>query len=68
MLLPSYLEIRSNPESDPDPKFPEKSDPDPKKIVSDPQHFFQLYLHTPLFKTRVLSSGKKYHTLVSIKV
>ena len=25
---------------DPDPKFPEKSDPnpDPKKIISDPQH------------------------------
>ena len=22
----------------PDPKFPEKSHPDPKKIISDPQH------------------------------
>ena len=33
-LLPPYREIRSDPE--PDPKCPEKSDPDPKKIISDP--------------------------------
>ena len=32
-----YYNIKINdPKSD--PKFPEKSDPDPKKIISDPQH------------------------------
>ena len=42
------FEIRSNPESDtewdpdPDPKFPEKSDSDPKKTISDPKHCFLL--------------------------
>ena len=36
--LPPYRYIRSDPKSDPDPKFPEKSDPDPNKIISDPQH------------------------------
>ena len=39
LLLPPYWEIRSEPESDPDPKFPEKSDPDPNKIISDPQQW-----------------------------
>ena len=32
----------SDPKLDPDPKFPEKSDPDPKKIISDPQHCCQV--------------------------
>ena len=35
---------RSDPESESDPepdqKFPENSDPDPKKIILDPQHWF----------------------------
>ena len=32
-ILPPNWEIRS------DPKFYEKSDPDPNKIISDPQHW-----------------------------
>ena len=27
-----------DPDPNPDPKLSEKSDPDPKKIISDPQH------------------------------
>ena len=40
LVLHPYQEIRSDTKSDPytDPKFPEKSDSDPKKIISDPQH------------------------------
>ena len=40
-LLPPYCEIKSDPKSVPDPKFPENSDPDPKKIFSDPQHWLR---------------------------
>ena len=32
-----------DPNLDPDPKFPKKSDLDPKKIISDPQHCDSLY-------------------------
>ena len=31
---------------DPDPKFPDKSDLDPKKIISDPQHWLLGTLHS----------------------
>ena len=37
LRLPPYREVRLDPESDPEPKFPEKSGPDPKRIISDPQ-------------------------------
>ena len=36
-----------NPDPNLDPEFPEKSDPDPKKIISDPQHCPELKLLDP---------------------
>jgi len=40
---------------DPDPKFPEKSDPDPKKIISDPQHWTTV-------RRGLVSEGTDYRT------
>ena len=37
LLLPPYREIRLDPDLYPDPKFPEKSDPDPTNKNSDPR-------------------------------
>ena len=46
-LLPPYWEIKSDPE--PDPKFPEKSDPDPKKLILDPQHCYIMLFLIPTY-------------------
>jgi hypothetical protein len=37
------LQVKQDPNPDPDPKLRGKWDPDPKKLVSDPQHWGQMY-------------------------
>jgi hypothetical protein len=39
--LKIFEKINARSEKDPNPKLFEKLDPDPKKIISDPQHWLQ---------------------------
>jgi hypothetical protein len=44
----NFLLVKEDP--DPDPKLGRKWDPDPKKIVSDPQHWRKAKVRIPVYK------------------
>ena len=59
LLLSLCREVRSDPESDKNPKFYEKlnPDPDPKKNISGPQHS-----NKPVFQINLMKeSGKGFN-------
>jgi hypothetical protein len=49
----TFLLVKEDPDPNPDPKLGRKWDPDPKKIVSDPQHCWQQYCRIPILLCKI---------------